>query len=225
MLLLWKCLKEGSNERYEMSGQLGGHESTVVCLQFSFDSKLLASAGKDRRLCLFAFQEAQDSFQNVLTVANAHKRIIWDLCWNQSNDHLVTASRDGSCKIWHYTRLINENNECYHHHLSCSHSFAPFDGLSVTAITYLSHATHQVMVVGAESGLLQLWTCQGKKCCMIGEVPEESCHSQAVKRICPRPQAANRTDQHEAAVMEWDWASCGEDRTVRIHHSRIAMLD
>ena len=68
-------------------GQLtGGHDSTVVAIQFSPLNKYIASAGKDRTLCIHSYEPGSGSgvsgvcpYSTVICHKSAHKRIIWDL--------------------------------------------------------------------------------------------------------------------------------------------------
>eukprot|EP01042_Synura_sphagnicola_P035782 gene35782-45805_t len=89
--------------------QLDGHESSVVSLRFSPIRGLLASAGKDRSLCIHAdirpqrpagAAEEEAAFELVFQQKNAHKRIIWDCSWSSNETLLATVGRDGACKIW-----------------------------------------------------------------------------------------------------------------------------
>lgn len=61
-------------------GSLEGHESTVACLSFSPDDRFLASAGRDRTLCVFSIAAEDTGFSAsaVAVVLKAHKRIVWD---------------------------------------------------------------------------------------------------------------------------------------------------
>ena len=89
----------------------GGHKSTVATLAFSSDGVWLASAGKDRRLCLWNRQqrpqamttETASPIEYVLaaSVGSAHKRIVWSVHFCPTRPELLASgSRDGVVKIW-----------------------------------------------------------------------------------------------------------------------------
>lgn len=77
-LLLWDL----SDRNLSLVGTLQGHDSTVVCIQFSKSNRLVASSGKDRTLCIFesvASGGSKPAYSNAVTAKSAHKRIVWDL--------------------------------------------------------------------------------------------------------------------------------------------------
>ena len=97
--------------------KLPGHESTVTSVQFSPCGKYLASAGKDRSLSVYRATnsdttcnnkannpESDEPFELFSCQKGVHKRVVWDLSWlphQEGQDcKLLTASRDGTCKVW-----------------------------------------------------------------------------------------------------------------------------
>ena len=118
--------------------RLSGHESTVTSVQFSPCGNYLASAGKDRSLCVYraiSTGDVEDSFELFSCQKGVHKRIVWDLMWlpreRDSDDcKLLTASRDGTCKIWSVDGAVEQHGK---NPLECLHTFAPFDKTAVTA--------------------------------------------------------------------------------------------
>ena len=149
------------------------HESTIVTIRFSDDNKWIATAGKDRALCIHQIQARNEdsskliphnfSYTTVFIMKNAHKRIIWDSCWTSDSNILITGSRDGTCKIWKLTHDLadkaspSSSNTAY---LSCMFKFSPFDGVSVQALDIhpqkfydqISDTNNWLLAIGAESG-------------------------------------------------------------------------
>lgn len=71
-------------ETSEILCHLPGHESTVVCLEFSPNGQFIASSGKDRSICIYqktlqGSSSEKFTFEPILCLKNAQKRIIWDL--------------------------------------------------------------------------------------------------------------------------------------------------
>lgn len=139
------------------------HESSVVCLQFSGDGRYLASAGKDRSLCIFMRTgQATQPFEVHAEQPAAHKRIIWDCSWAAATgpetsggdeQFLVTGSRDGACKVW---RVRGRGDD----RLVCMHSFVPFGGAAVMALhcrPLCGSTTLTTLAVGCEDGNISVW--------------------------------------------------------------------
>lgn len=88
----------------------------MVTISFSPDSKLIASSGKDRRLCIWRLNSNSIStshkYSLVAAVDSAHKRIVWSshFC-PQDQSLLATGSRDGFVKIWRLEENKNTEGE------------------------------------------------------------------------------------------------------------------
>ena len=216
-LLVW------SAETYEVIATLPGHESTVVCLAFSPDSKYLASSGKDRSLCIYEKQTDTTTggvtYIPILCMKNIHKRIVWDLNWSSDGGLLATVARDGICKVW----KIEQEQISSAVPLSCIHSFNPFQGQAITAIAIgqkviVNEKIGWLVVLGSEAGDLQLCTMHPVtgECHTIFQVPAIYSHGKTVKKLKWRP----RSTIVDAQNMN-EWASCGEDNSVRIHRYRF----
>lgn len=152
--------------------------------------------------------------------------------WTPDSSHVLTTSRDGSCKIWRVTELSESSQ---HTDLVCVETFSPFSGIAVTAVDVYTPAvdttqsiaiaaTGWLVALGAETGELQVVRINpsllsAKPCAGdVGEsaaavvsivaVPEGHCHGATVRRIRWRPRSGGECVE---------FASCGEDKTVRVH--------
>lgn len=196
--------------------KLLAHESTVVCLKFSPNDKYLVSSGKDRILCLFQLNSINDKspYSMCTAVRSAHKRIIWDCSWLVDSNKIITASRDGTCKVWEVEN--NENNNLkskeFLSKLSCLFTFSPFDGVSVTAIDIYHYNDNKLIslaAIGSESGEISIFELTSNGAIFKSTINKSITHSAAVKKIKWRPT------QNFNNNIKW-LASCGDDYSVRI---------
>lgn len=191
------------------------HESTVACLRFSHDDKFLISAGKDRTLCVFAYDNNQSMFSIYAAKKNAHKRIIWDVAWINNNT-LCSVSRDGTCKIWKFSNKIgNDISE-----LTFIHSFFPFNDVSVTSVDILN----DLLAVGSEFGDISIFKISYRAddlsnnesevySTFMTSVDSVFAHGSTVKRIRWRPLFNDDMNKY--------LATCSEDFSVRIFRVNI----
>jgi WD40 repeat protein len=148
--------------------------------------------------------------------------------WSPDSEHVVTASRDGTCKLWHIEGTAADTSSA---EFVCLHTFTPFAGVAVTALDILRNpyagetsdaglAGGWLVALGAESGDLQVRRfapggANAETDCfpVVSTVPDSHCHGATVRRIRWRPV--------NLEVPELEFASCGEDRTVRVHRLYI----
>eukprot|EP01038_Epipyxis_sp_PR26KG_P004240 gene4240-6019_t len=250
MLLLWYT---GDQQNMDLIGKLGGHDSSVVCISFSPNNRYLASSGKDRALCVYKCIDPLDvqhysstnktcPFQLTNSIKGAHKRIVWDLRWTPDSSYLITASRDGFCKIWLVKELHSDNHEnASLPEITLFYSLQPFQNCSpVTAIDIgpvkipvISPASQSivnswVVIFGSESGDMNLYSLQlsnnndetaaNKNTAeYLFSIPSNYSHSSTVKRIKWRPNVNILKNDSSPNTASISFASCGEDHTIRIH--------
>ncbi len=188
--------------------------------------RFLATSGKDRALCLYRLARGAEgeTFEHCLQQKSAHKRIVWDCrfaqhsdlmstlialrSWTSDSSKLLTVSRDGFCKVW----AVREGPQDVG--LECLFSFAPFDGVAVTAVdvhrSTLLNGEHLV-AFGSENGDLQVssLSAEGLSTTVLSRVADEFSHGAAVKRVRWRPTTTTGD--------ELCFGSSGEDNTLRIH--------
>ncbi|GFH47230.1 hypothetical protein CTEN210_03705 [Chaetoceros tenuissimus] len=203
-----------------------GHKSTVASLAFSKDGTLLASVGKDRRLCIWKYNNEIEKVNFTLSaiVEAAHKRIIWsaDFLSNQlsKSSVLATGSRDGTVKIW----TISDDAE-----IKTLCQFSPVSKSSnkkvepVTAVAFApkivttGESICAILALGLENGLIELWSIpldNDNKPQHIHSLPKENCHIGTIKKLEWRP-----TRQSGKCLT---LASCGVDHGVRLHSINIS---
>lgn len=135
---------------------------------------------------------------------------------------MVTASRDGTVKLWRLNAAADGSIV----ELDCVHTFTPFGGVAVTALDVLRSTSAEpvaegwLLALGAESGDLQVRRYRpsevsGEPFALLLSVPDSHCHGATVRRIRWRPVPVGSSSSGGDGVVEF--ASCGEDRTVRVH--------
>jgi WD40 repeat protein len=78
--------------------RLEGHQGTVMALDFSPDSRYLASAGADRNAKIWPLEAAKDT--PPVEMAGGHSAAIYKVVFNHRGDQIATASADGTVRMW-----------------------------------------------------------------------------------------------------------------------------
>ncbi|XP_064395160.1 WD repeat-containing protein 13-like isoform X2 [Halichondria panicea] len=74
------------------------HKDAVTIVQFSHDDKTrLACASRDGTLTVFSLVSEPPSLAATL---RGHTRAVNDFDWSVANDFIVSASSDGTCRLW-----------------------------------------------------------------------------------------------------------------------------
>lgn len=82
---------------------LRAHTLTVVSLAFSPDDRYLLAVSRDRHLSLSSLTrgtEGEGVGVRLITLLEAHSRIIWCAAWGASSTFFVTGSRDCRLRTW-----------------------------------------------------------------------------------------------------------------------------
>jgi elongator complex protein 2 len=209
VVLVWNTAVLGASAAAAF--RLEGHDSTVVTLSFDSSGCRLASAGKDRTLCVHRrtwggnTTSSSDSgpFEGWVQVKSAHKRIIWGVAWLEGSGSdtslvsaagpiLLTSSRDGLCKLWSHK---GENAKSF----ACVHSINAFGGAAVTAVAGTWSAEFGAIVaLGSGDGHVQLWRVDESK--NTGEGGDEGQGEGQATLTSACVGRTTRATQHAAAV-------------------------
>lgn len=135
---------------------------------------------------------------------------IFHCSWTSDSSKLITVSRDGVCKVWKVCE--SADGSCVD--LEAVHSFTPFGSVSVTALDVIDYQDGSWLVAfGAESGdlVVERLSPEGTSNTLVCKVDAKFSHGATVKRI------RWRRNQASEKCTSFQFASCGEDNTVRIH--------
>lgn len=110
---MWKVVcAEGSKVKVVFLSSLTRHTKTVNVVRFSPDGRLLASAGDDAVVCLWRLSEGavggnlegadagNKENWTVTKILRGHLEDIYDLCWSQRSEFIVTGSVDNTAIVW-----------------------------------------------------------------------------------------------------------------------------
>ena len=78
--------------------ELKGHQGSVMALDFSPNSRYLASAGADRNAKIWQLDAAKDT-PPVETIGG-HSAAIYKVVFNHRGNHIATGSADGTVRMW-----------------------------------------------------------------------------------------------------------------------------
>ncbi|KAG7465735.1 hypothetical protein MATL_G00156670 [Megalops atlanticus] len=82
---------------------LRGGQMGCFALRFSPDGRAMAAACADRDAFPVIVYEIPSG--RVLTAFNGHLSIVYDLCWSRDNLTLLSASSDGTVRVWDVERM------------------------------------------------------------------------------------------------------------------------
>ncbi|KAM6219987.1 elongator complex protein 2 isoform 4-T4 [Rhynchocyon petersi] len=220
-IILWntKSWKQGQS--------LVFHSLTVTQMAFSPNDNFLLAVSRDRTWSLWKRNDTVSheldpvfnlhAFTNTVTAV--HSRIIWSCAWSPDGKYFFTGSRDRKVVAWGECDLFNSSIG------PCSSVLDA--GGSVTAVSVcpvLSLSQRYVIAVGLECGRICLYSWE--KANQVPEIndwiycietSESQSHTLAIRKLCWK-NCNGKTEQSEAENTQWlEFASCGEDHTVKIH--------
>jgi ABC-type oligopeptide transport system ATPase subunit len=76
--------------------QFTGHKAGIYDIEFSPDSKLLASAGSDKRVQMWVLDFPED----LPIVMEDNNGFIWDIAFAKGSDYLIAACHESEIRVW-----------------------------------------------------------------------------------------------------------------------------
>lgn len=221
-IILW------STTSWKQVQSLAYHTLTVTQMAFSPDDKFLLAVSRDRTWSLWKRQDVTsaefDPFFSLFAFTNkitsVHSRIIWSCDWSPDSKYFFTGSRDKKVVVW---------GECNSSYNPMEHPIKPCSsildvGSSVTAVSVcpvLTPAQRYIVAVGLESGKICIysWSKTNQEIkdwtSCVETTPSQS-HTLGIRRLCWK-SCSGSTEQSEEGTEWLDFASCGEDHTVKIY--------
>ncbi|XP_017555368.1 jouberin [Pygocentrus nattereri] len=178
-------------------GQMG-----CFTLRFSYDGRALAAACADRDAFPIVVYEIPSG--KVLASFNGHLSIVYDLCWTRDDRCLLSASSDGTVRVWNIERLQGLAQKVLPHP-----SF-------VYCARYHPHA-QSLVVTGGYDGLLRVWNLDVKD--VNGQLLQEfEGHKSFINVLC-FDNEGTRMFSADNTGMIIVWTTKIEDQST--HHWKI----
>ncbi|KAI4885132.1 hypothetical protein NFI96_020038 [Prochilodus magdalenae] len=170
-------------------GQMG-----CFTLRFSYDGRTLAAGCADRDAFPIVVYEIPSG--KVLASFNGHLSIVYDLCWTRDNRFLLSASSDGTVRVWNIESLQGLAQKILPHP-----SF-------VYCAQYHPH-NQNLVVTGGYDGLLRVWNLDVKD--VNGQLLQEfEGHKSFINALCFNTEGT-RMFSADNAGMIIVWTTKPED--------------
>ncbi|OMJ87492.1 hypothetical protein SteCoe_10828 [Stentor coeruleus] len=79
------------------------HDRSLICINFSNDSKYVVSGDEDSKIKVFSLSENKE-----LCILAGHERLIYDVSFSPDNKYIASASQDATIKIWNFEEKKEE---------------------------------------------------------------------------------------------------------------------
>ncbi|XP_042598944.1 jouberin-like isoform X2 [Cyprinus carpio] len=164
-------------------GQMG-----CFTLRFSHDGRALAAACADRDAFPIIIYEIPSG--KVLASFNGHLSVVYDLCWSRDDNGLLTASSDGTVRVWNVERLQ-----------SFAHKTLPHPSFVYCA--QFHPQTQSLVVTGGYDGVLRVWSVHVQD--VNGQLLQEfDGHKTFINTLCFDPEGSKMfSADNSGLIIVW----------------------
>jgi WD40 repeat protein len=163
--------------------ELKGHQGSVMALDFSPDSRYLASAGADRNAKVWQLDAAEDKLP--VEMIGGHSAAIYKVLFNHRGDQIATASADGTVRMWN-ARTGRELVTLEWHNAA------------VNDVRF--HPTEDVIFTASDDGTVKRGSC--RTCDMTPEQLRELVAGMDLAQLTPRDKEFVQRATREAESTE-----------------------
>lgn len=164
-------------------GQMG-----CFTLRFSHDGRALAAACADRDSFPIIIYDIPSG--KVLASFNGHLSVVYDLCWSRDDKDLLTASSDGTVRMWNVERLQ-----------SLAHKTLPHPSFVYCA--QFHPQTQSLVVTGGYDGVLRVWNMDIQE--VNGQLLQEfDGHKTFINALCFDPEGSRMfSADNSGLIIVW----------------------
>ncbi|KAK9959675.1 hypothetical protein ABG768_009783 [Culter alburnus] len=164
-------------------GQMG-----CFTLCFSHDGRVLAAACADRDSFPIIIYEIPSG--KVLASFNGHLSVVYDLCWSRDDKDLLTASSDGTVRVWNVKRLQ-----------SLAHKTLPHPSFVYCA--QFHPQAQSLVVTGGFDGVLRVWNVDIQD--VNGQLLQEfDGHKTFINTLCFEPEGSRMfSADNSGLIIVW----------------------
>ncbi|XP_056112023.1 jouberin isoform X1 [Rhinichthys klamathensis goyatoka] len=164
-------------------GQIG-----CFTLRFSHDGRALAAACADRDSFPIIIYEIPSG--KVLASFNGHLSVVYDLCWSRDDKDLLTASSDGTVRMWNVERLQ-----------SLAHKTLPHPSFVYCA--QFHPQAQSLVVTGGYDGVLRVWNVDVQD--VNGQLLQEfDGHKTFINSLCFDPEGSRMfSADNSGLIIVW----------------------
>ncbi|XP_077094982.1 jouberin [Siphateles boraxobius] len=164
-------------------GQIG-----CFTLRFSHDGRALAAACADRDSFPIIIYDIPSG--KVLASFNGHLSVVYDLCWSRDDKDLLTASSDGTVRMWNVERLQ-----------SLAHKTLPHPSFVYCA--QFHPQAQSLVVTGGYDGVLRVWNVDIQD--VNGQLLQEfDGHKTFINSLCFDPEGSRMfSADNSGLIIVW----------------------
>ncbi|CAM4649213.1 unnamed protein product [Leuciscus chuanchicus] len=164
-------------------GQMG-----CFTLRFSHDGRALAAACADRDSFPIIIYDIPSG--KVLASFNGHLSVVYDLCWSRDDKDLLTASSDGTVRMWNVERLQ-----------SLAHKTLPHPSFVYCA--QFHPQAQSLVVTGGYDGVLRVWNVDIQD--VNGQLLQEfDGHKTFINSLCFDPEGSRMfSGDNSGLIIVW----------------------
>ena len=138
------------------SGELKGHNHSVVCIKITSDEKIAVSGGKDSKIRIWDLTS-----KKLLKTLSEHQGFVVSLTITYDDKFAVSGSEDGGIAVWNLEKKKLE-------FALSGHETNWREKFGVTSLDIVKNKKNELLVSGGEDGCLRVWRLPWK--CQEGSI-------------------------------------------------------